>query len=177
VYWPRFESATWRKQGGNVTELASVVGNNVGRRVQIVKWRNGWKWTESNIRFKIWGSDREALDMFSKRFIFILIFWYFLFIKNTDIERKNRDSVVGIATGYGLDEQGVGVRVPVGARIFSFPRRPDRLWAPPNLLSNGYRGQFLVGKAAVAWSLQLVPRSRKYVSIHPLPHTPSWGSA
>jgi hypothetical protein len=33
---------------------------------------------------------------------------------------KSRDSVVGIATGYGLDNRGVGVRVPVGSRIFSF---------------------------------------------------------
>jgi hypothetical protein len=28
------------------------------------------------------------------------------------------DSSVGIATGYGLDERGVGVRVPVGSRTF-----------------------------------------------------------
>jgi hypothetical protein len=54
----------------------------------------------------------------------------------------NRDRVVGIATSYGLDDQGVGVRVPVGSRIFSSPNRPDRLWGPPNLLSNGYRGFF-----------------------------------
>jgi hypothetical protein len=33
--------------------------------------------------------------------------------------RGSRDSVVGIATGYGLDDRGVGVRVPVGSRIFS----------------------------------------------------------
>jgi hypothetical protein len=32
------------------------------------------------------------------------------------------------------------VRVPVGSRIFTSPCRPDRLWGPPNLLSNGYRG-------------------------------------
>jgi hypothetical protein len=32
------------------------------------------------------------------------------------------DSVVGIATGYWLDDREVGVRVPVGSRIFS---RPD----------------------------------------------------
>jgi hypothetical protein len=54
----------------------------------------------------------------------------------------SRDSVVGIATGYGLDGRGVGVRVPVEARFFSSSRRPDRLWVPLNLLSNGYRGLF-----------------------------------
>jgi hypothetical protein len=31
----------------------------------------------------------------------------------------NRDSSVGIATGCGLDDRGVGFRVPVGSRIFS----------------------------------------------------------
>jgi hypothetical protein len=52
------------------------------------------------------------------------------------------DSVVGIATSYRLDDRGVGVRVPVGSRIFSSPRHPDRLWGPPNFLSKGYRGLF-----------------------------------
>jgi hypothetical protein len=51
---------------------------------------------------------------------------------------RSRDCVVGITTGYGLDDRGVGVRVLVGRRIFSSPRRSDRLWDPPNLLSNGY---------------------------------------
>jgi hypothetical protein len=32
-----------------------------------------------------------------------------------------RDRVVDIATGYGLDGRGVGVRVPAGARIFTSP--------------------------------------------------------
>jgi hypothetical protein len=64
---------------------------------------------------------------------------------------KSRHSAVGIATGCGLDDRGVGVRVLVGSRIFSSPRRPDRLWSPPNLLSNGYPG----GKAAEAWSWPL----------------------
>jgi hypothetical protein len=38
-----------------------------------------------------------------------------------------KNSVVGIATGYGLDARGVGIRVPVVSKIFS---------GPPNLLSN-----------------------------------------
>jgi hypothetical protein len=39
---------------------------------------------------------------------------------------------------YGLDNQGFGFRVPLGTKILTFPCRPDRLWGPPNLLSNGY---------------------------------------
>jgi hypothetical protein len=34
----------------------------------------------------------------------------------------SRDSSVGIATGYRLDDRGVGVRVPVLSRIFSTSR-------------------------------------------------------
>jgi hypothetical protein len=55
---------------------------------------------------------------------------------------RSWDSVVGIVTGYRLDDQGVGVQVTVGVRIFTSSRLPDRLWDPPNLLPNGYRGLF-----------------------------------
>jgi hypothetical protein len=51
----------------------------------------------------------------------------------------SRDSGVGIATSYGLDDRVVRAQVPVGVRIFTSPRHPDRLWGPPNFLSNGYR--------------------------------------
>jgi hypothetical protein len=40
------------------------------------------------------------------------------------------DSSVGIATGCGLGNRKVGVRVPVGSRIFSL-QRPDWLLANP----------------------------------------------
>jgi hypothetical protein len=59
------------------------------------------------------------------------------------ISRKvSRDSAVGIATGYGLDDREVGIRVPVGSRIITSPCCPDRLWGPLNLLYNGYRELF-----------------------------------
>ena len=43
-------------------------------------------------------------------------------------------SVVGIATGHGLDGPGID---PGGGEIFR--TRPDRPWGPPSLLYNGYR--------------------------------------
>jgi hypothetical protein len=57
---------------------------------------------------------------------------------------NSRDSVVGAATGSWLNDRVVRVRAPIGSRIFSSPRPPDRLWGPPSL-SNGYRGLFSRG--------------------------------
>jgi hypothetical protein len=94
---------------------------------------------------------------------------------------RSWDNIVCVATSYRLDNQGVGVRAPVGIRIISSPRCPDRLWGPPNLVSNGY--QRLIprgwsgGGLKLTTHLKLVPRSGKCWSIHPLPHTPSWNSA
>jgi hypothetical protein len=101
---------------------------------------------------------------FSKRFNMIHIHMWI----------RSRDIVVGIATGYVLDDRGVGVRVPVGSRIFSSSCRPDLLWG----LSNpsyplGTAGSF----PGLTTNLQLVPRSRKCGSIHPFPHAPSLRSA
>jgi hypothetical protein len=47
---------------------------------------------------------------------------------------------IGIATGCGLDDRGVGVRVPAGSRFLSSPRRPVRVWGPHSLLSKGDGG-------------------------------------
>jgi hypothetical protein len=60
-----------------------------------------------------------------------------LIICSCYLRERSRDSSVGIATGYGLDNGGVGVRVPVGPRIFSSPRRPDGFWGPNSLLLYG----------------------------------------
>jgi hypothetical protein len=65
--------------------------------------------------------------------------------------RESRHAV-GIATGYGQNDRGVGLHVPVGSRILTSPYRPDRLWGPPNILSNGYPGG---SKAAGAWGWRL----------------------
>jgi hypothetical protein len=92
-----------------------------------------------------------------------------------------RDSSVGVATAYGLDDRVFGVRVSIGSTIFSSPCRPYRFWGPPRLLYIGYRGLFPRGKSGrgvkLTTHLQLVSRSRKRGYIHSLPHMPSWPSA
>jgi hypothetical protein len=68
-----------------------------------------------------------------------------IFVVPTSSSRKvawGQDSSVGIATGYGLDGRGVGLRVMVVERFFFSPRRPDWFWGPPSLLYNGYQGLF-----------------------------------
>jgi hypothetical protein len=41
-----------------------------------------------------------------------------LFLQRVQQSEVSRDSAVGIANGYGLDDGGVGVRVLVGSRQF-----------------------------------------------------------
>jgi hypothetical protein len=67
----------------------------------------------------------------------------------------SRGSADGIETAYGPDDRGVGVQIPEVLRIFTPPYRPDRLWGPPNLLSNGSEGSFPGDKVARAWSCTL----------------------
>jgi hypothetical protein len=57
-------------------------------------------------------------------------------------ESESRDSSVGIALGYGLDDRGCRVRFPTGLRFFfsSLPR-PEWFWDPPSLLSDEYQGR------------------------------------
>jgi len=59
---------------------------------------------------------------------------------------------------------------------FSSLPRPDQLWGPPSLLSNGYLGLLPWGQIGrvvkLTTHLQLVPRLRMCGDIPPLPHTP-----
>jgi hypothetical protein len=80
----------------------------------------------------------------------------------------SRDSAVGIAIGYGLDDGGVGVQVPIGSRFPFSLSRPDRLWAHPasypmgtGALPPGVRRQ----DREAATLLQLVLRSRMHLYI------------
>jgi hypothetical protein len=56
-------------------------------------------------------------------------------------------SAVGIATGYGMDDIWLGIRVPVGSGIFTALYRPDRLWTHAAFLPTGMGGLFPKGKA------------------------------
>ena len=78
----------------------------------------------------------------------------------------SRDSVVSIATRYGLEGQGIESRWGEFFRTY-----PDRLRGPPSLLYNGYR-VFPGGKGGRGVMLTthpiLVPRLRKSWAIPPL---------
>jgi hypothetical protein len=64
---------------------------------------------------------------------------------------RSRDSCyVGLATGLLAGGRRSLSSSPSGSRIVTSPCRPNRLWRPPNLLYNGYRGSFLEGKAVGA---------------------------
>jgi hypothetical protein len=68
-----------------------------------------------------------------------------------------------------------------GRRFFSSPQRPYRLWVPPSLLSNGYRGIFPREEKRQGPEADHSPTSSAEVkncgAIHPLPHTSSWRGA
>jgi hypothetical protein len=91
----------------------------------------------------------------------------------------SQDSLVGIATGYGLDDRVVGVRVPVGSRIFSTSSgpalgstQPPIEWVP-GPLSPGIKRPGSEADHSPPTSAEL----NKIWIYTSTPHTPSWRSA
>jgi hypothetical protein len=69
---------------------------------------------------------------------------------------KSRDSSVGIALGYGLDDRGSRVQFPAGAGNFSLHHRVQNgSGAYPPSYPMGTRSSFPGGKVAGAWSWPL----------------------
>jgi hypothetical protein len=97
-------------------------------------------------KYRYASTSLNGLTSWRKTLFIIIVFRTSDLKKNKNILKDLmtgiRDSAVGIATGCGLNDGAVEVRVPVGSRIFSSPRRSDRLWGSPGLLFNGYRGLF-----------------------------------
>jgi hypothetical protein len=85
-------------------------------------------------------SDEYAASIFTVEAC-RLNFCVYVYIAIRYFENERWRGGSGIATGYELDDREVGVRVPVGSRIFS-SRRPDWLWGSPSFLSSGYRMLF-----------------------------------
>jgi hypothetical protein len=93
---------------------------------------------------------------------------------------KFRDKAVGIATGYGIGDRGVGFRVPVEQEFSLLLVVQTGSGAHPASYPMGTGGSLLESKAAGHETNNSPPtsaRSRKCGSIHPIPHTPSWRNA
>jgi hypothetical protein len=151
---------TWKVTGNRVTHLLRI------RKVLTSNLKPEFDYHDLRIFVAFLSPSRQMSDTTTNRS------WPLpsLFLPIHYSLTMSRDSAVGIATGYGLDDREVGVRVPVGSRILSSPRRPDQLWEPTRLLSNGYWWLFPWGWSGrgvkLTTHLQLVPRSRKRGSIH-----------
>jgi hypothetical protein len=78
---------------------------------------------------------------------------------------KSRDSSVGIALRYRLDDRGSRVRFPAGAENFSLHHRVQNgSGAKPASYAMGTGGSFPGGNAAGAWSYTSTPP----ISLHGL---------
>jgi hypothetical protein len=99
----------------------------------------GYHWLSQDAASSIQSTSLRYVQLFSKHYCF-------------------QCSVVGIATGYGLD--GPRIKSRWGAEIFR--TRPDRPWGPPSLLYNGHR-VFLGGKERPGHDADPSPPSRVVV--------------
>jgi hypothetical protein len=81
--------------------------------------------------------------------------YYSLLLYICFVTLGNRNSVVGVATGYGLDGRGIGVWVPVAESIFIFALSPDWICAHWHFYPMDIWDSFPWGIAAGAWSWPL----------------------
>jgi hypothetical protein len=86
-----------------------------------------------------------------------MLLWHFTWtLKIRYYLIKSRDSSVGIALGYGLDDRGSRVRFPAGAGNFSLHYRVENgSGAHPASYPMGTGGSFPGVKATGAWSWPL----------------------
>jgi hypothetical protein len=77
-------------------------------------------------------------------------------------------SVCGSGVGVGNYPGGGGSNPDRDWEFFSSPPRPDRLWDPPSLLSNGYQGLFPWGMKLTT-HVHLMPKSIMRGAILSLP--------
>jgi hypothetical protein len=92
----------------------------------------------------------ETVDMTSN-----ICHWAAYFAQ-TMLPMKSRNSSVGLALGYGLDDRGSRVRFPAGAGNFSLHHRVQPgFGAHPASYPMGTRDSFPGSKAAGAWSWPL----------------------
>jgi hypothetical protein len=85
----------------------------------------------------------------------ILPFYVYVYKVWNSMKCMSRESAVGIATGYGLDGGGVGVRVPLGARFSPLHVAQTDCGAHPASYPIHTGGSFPGGKAAGALSWPL----------------------
>jgi hypothetical protein len=69
-----------------------------------------------------------------------VVLYHPLFAGLDGVVVKETDSVVDLATSYGLD--GLGVRILEGEEIFFVLNCPERLWGTLSLIFNGYQVSF-----------------------------------
>jgi hypothetical protein len=140
-----------------------------------------WMWRPSNRKLKTNFGGSSCCFKFCQKIFF---FNFHMFSTNSYNTTFQDPTLIVSASA-----QKLGLCAPRGCSLLgvSFERGEEgstflwKFWGPPSLVSNKYRGIFLAGYSDrgvnLTTHLQLVPRSRKRASIHPLPHTPLWHSA